>query len=55
MVIIEIDVGTTVQVISGDANLFTLVTFSQWTHFYLAFSGDGHALFHLYISGFNSF
>ena len=29
------------QVISGDDNLFTAVTFLWWNHFYLAFSGDG--------------
>ena len=42
------------QLISGDADLCALVTFPWSAHFYLAFSGDGCVLFHLYFHRFNS-
>ena len=50
----EFGVGTNVPIFR-DANLCALVTFPQLAHLYLAFSGDGCALFHLYFHGFNSF
>ena len=55
MVIIEIGVGTNVPINFRDSNLCTLVTFPWLAHLYLALSGDGCALFHLYFHGFNSF
>ena len=42
------------QVMLGDAYLFTLFTFSQWTHFYLAFSADGMPCFTCIFHEFNS-
>ena len=54
VIIMEIGVSTNVPINFRDANLCTPVTFLWLAYLYLAFSGDGHALFHLYFHGFNS-
>ena len=51
----EIGGGTNVQINFRDANLCMLVTFPWLVHLYLAFSGDGWALFYLCFHGFNLF